>query len=146
MWGVVLSCDCNRAKTSSLISMWQCRRQKRHIPERLFWAQRTARSSRARWSEFLQLLIKWKVKFQPSWLEGAAAVCVAVEVLSVINFMKRGASDGWLGFWLISVTDPTTVICLLTRKSTREKRAMLRYLSMEMEIIATCYSFLNSTV
>lgn len=121
--------------------MWQCRWQKRHIPERPCWTQRTARSSRARWSEFLQLLIKWKVKFQPSRLEGATAVCVAVEVLSVINFMKRG------GFRLLAGL--LTHICYrshdcdlpLNQKTTREKNV-----SMEMDMIPTRHSFLNSTV
>lgn len=86
---IFLSCDSNWAKASSMISMWQCRRQKHHIPELLCSTRRTACSGQAGWSEFLQLLIKWKVIFRCSWLEGAAAVCVAAaEVLAVINFMK----------------------------------------------------------
>lgn len=136
----VLSCDCNRAKTSSLISMWQCQRQKRHIPERPRWTQRTARSSRARWSEFLQLLIKWKVKFQPSWLEGAAAVCVAVEVLSVINFMKLGGSFRLLAGLLTHICYRSHY-CDLPLNQKRVKKV-----SMEMDMIPTRHSFLNSTV
>lgn len=89
MQAIILSCDSNWAKTSSLISMWQCRRQKHRIPELLCSTRRTACSSRAGRSEFLQLLIKWKVIFQHSRLEGAAAVCMAAKVLAVINFMKQ---------------------------------------------------------
>ena len=66
MRAFILSCDPNWAKTSSLISMWQCQRQKHRIPELLCSPRPTACPSRKGWSEFLQLLIKWKVIFQRS--------------------------------------------------------------------------------